>query len=205
MMQLYPKQRKVSVMPKDYRGKILGSAIKVFAQKGYANTTMSDIANHAKVGIGTLYNYFKNKDDLLMQCMKKTIEDEIDQIRLDTVSIDDPSEKMHYFLNKHLELINSKPYIGRFLLIEIRQSESFYKKHPTYNPMNYYLNFFRSVFHEGMDRKLIRQIDVDAMSLSIVGTIDMILTQWMINGRTTDVKQLWDNYRDIIRRGIELK
>ena len=77
MLQLYPKTRKKTVSPVDYRLKILVSAIKVFSQKGFAKTTMSDVANRAKVGVGTLYNYFQNKDDLLLQCMKKTINDEI--------------------------------------------------------------------------------------------------------------------------------
>ena len=90
-MELYPRPRKKSVMPKDYRNKILTAAVKVFAQKGYVNTTMSDVSIHAKVGIGTLYNYFKNKDDLLLQCLRKMIEDKIQQIEAASATSQIPS------------------------------------------------------------------------------------------------------------------
>ncbi len=205
MLQLYPKTRKKSVAPVDFRLKILTSAIKVFSQKGYASCTMSDVAIHAKVGVGTLYNYFKNKDDMLLQCMKKTIEDEIDHIRLDSEKISDPFEKLTYFMHEHRLLIESKPYIARFLIIELRQSESFYKRNPTFNPMQYYLDFIRDIFAEAVKRGRIRKIDPDALALSILGTVDMLLTQWLIHGRDYDIEGLWNSYKEIIRTGVATK
>ena len=205
MLQLYPQVRKKSVQPVDYKLKILASAIKVFSQKGYAKTTMSDVANHARVGVGTLYNYFHNKDDLLLQCMKKTIEDEIDQIRKDSEKLDNPFDKLNYFLHEHRLLVESKPYIARFLIIELRQSESFYKRNPSYNPMQYYLDFIRDIFAEGVKAGQIRKIDPEVMAISILGTVDMLLTQWLIHGRDYDIEGLWDKYKEIIRSGVAKK
>ncbi len=205
MLQLYPKPRKKSVAPVDFKIKILTSAIKVFSQKGYAKCTMADVANHARVGVGTLYNYFRNKDDLLLQCMKKTIEDEIEIIRLESEKITDPFERLTYFMHEHRLLIESKPYIGRFLIIELRQSESFYKRNPSYNPMQYYLDFIRDIFAEGVKAGQIRKIDPEVMAISILGTVDMLLTQWLIHGRDYDIEGLWDKYKEIIRSGVAKK
>lgn len=202
MMQLYPKPRKKSVMPTDYRDKILTAAIKVFAQKGYVNTTMSDVAIHAKVGIGTLYNYFKNKDDMLLQCMKKTIEDEIMQIQDETELIKDPIDKLHEFFIKHGELIVNKPYIAKFLVVELRQSESFYKRNPSYNPMQYYLDYVKGILRESMKIGRIRKADVDTLSYMIIGAMDMIFTQWLISGKTLEIRPLIDNIRAILKVGI---
>ncbi|MBW6514106.1 MAG: TetR/AcrR family transcriptional regulator [Candidatus Syntrophosphaera sp.] len=202
MMQLYPKPRKKSVMPTDYKVKILTAAIKVFAQKGYVNTTMSDVAIHAKVGIGTLYNYFKNKDDMLLQCMKKTIEDEIMQIQEETDKIKDPIDKLHQFFLKHGELIVSKPYIAKFLVVELRQSESFYKRNPSYNPMHYYFDYVRGILSESMKIGRIRKVDVDALTYMLIGAMDVIFTQWLISGKTLEIKPLVDNIRAILKVGI---
>lgn len=201
-MYLYPKPRKKSVMPTDYRNKILSAAIKVFAQKGYVNTTMSDISIHAKVGIGTLYNYFKNKDDLLLQCMKKTIEDEIHQIRLASDKIKDPIDKLHNFFVKHGELVVSKPYIAKFLVVELRQSESFYKRNPSYNPMHYYMEYVSTILKTAMDKGRIRKVDVDTLTYMLLGSLDMIFTQWLISGKTLEITPLTNNIREILKVGI---
>ncbi len=204
-MQLYPKPRKKSVMPTDYKTKILSAAIKVFALKGYVNTTMSDVAIHAKVGIGTLYKYFKNKDDLLMQCMKKTIEDEIYQIQTASESIKDPIDKLHNFFIKHGELIVSKPYIAKFLVVELRQSESFYKRNPSYNPMHYYMDYVKSILKTAMASGRIRTVDIDTLSFMVIGSMDMLFTQWLISNKTMDIKPVIDNIREILKIGVGSK
>ncbi len=201
-MHLYPKPRKKSVMPTDYKLKILSAAIKVFAQKGYNNTTMSDISLNAKVGIGTLYNYFRNKDDLLLQCMKKTIEDEIVQIQEASESIKDPIDKLHNFFVKHGELIVSKPYIAKFLVVELRQSESFYKRNPSFNPMHYYMDYVAKILKGAMDKGRIRKVDLDSLVYMVIGSMDMIFTQWLISGKTLEITPLINNIRNILKVGI---
>ncbi|MDP2174228.1 MAG: TetR/AcrR family transcriptional regulator [Candidatus Cloacimonadaceae bacterium] len=201
-MNMYPKPRKKSVLPVDYRNKILVAAIKVFAQKGFVASTMSDVSIHAKVGIGTLYNYFRNKDDLLLQCMKKTIEDEIHQIKDLSSNVPDPVDKLQTFFQKHTELMMSKPYIARFLVVELRQSEGFYKRNPSYNPMNYYLDYVRGICKEAMETGRIRTVDPDALSYMIIGAMDMILTQWLISGKTMDMMPLTGKIRNIIENGL---
>ncbi|HOF59360.1 MAG TPA: TetR/AcrR family transcriptional regulator [Candidatus Cloacimonadota bacterium] len=201
-MELYPRPRKKSVMPKDYRNKILTAAVKVFAQKGYVNTTMSDVSIHAKVGIGTLYNYFKNKDDLLLQCMKKMIEDEIQQIEAASADITDPIDKLETFFLRHSELILSKPHVARFMVVELRQSESFYKRNPSYNPMNYYLSYLKSIFSEAMKSGRIKNVNIDTLCFMILGTMDFTFTQWLISGKTLDIKPIIMDVRSILRTGI---
>lgn len=204
-MYMYPKPRKKSVIPVDYKNKILTAAIKVFAQKGYVNTTMSDVSIQAKVGIGTLYNYFKNKDDLLLNCMKKTIEDEIQQLKHISDKEKDPIERLYMFFIKHTELVINKPYIAKFLVCELRQSEGFYKRNPAYNPMTFYLDYIRELINEAISTGRIRKIDVDAFAFMAMGSMDMILTQWLISGKTMDVIPLINNLRNILKAGIDPK
>ncbi len=203
MLQMYPKPRKKSVMPTDYKQKILTSAQKIFAQKGYARCTMSDVALHAKVGIGTLYNYFKNKDEMLQLCIQKTIEDEIRLIELETEKIADPLEKIRYFFDEHYQLLKSKPSIARLLLIELRQSEGFYKRNPTYNPLNYYLDFYTKVFREAIQKKKMRNVDPVTIAYMIVGAQELLFLQWLIHGKDLDIDPILKNMADIIKSGLK--
>ncbi|NLN85722.1 MAG: TetR/AcrR family transcriptional regulator [Candidatus Cloacimonetes bacterium] len=199
---MYPKPRKKSVMPTDYRNKILAAAQRTFAQKGYVKCTMSDVAIQAKVGIGTLYNYFKNKDELLQLCIQQTIEDEIQVIEKNSQKIDDPLEKVRYFFTEHFLLMQEKPSIARLLLIELRQSEGFYKRNPTYNPMKFYLDYYARVFQEAIKKKLIRKVDVDALAHIIVGAQELIFLQWLIHDKDFQIEPLLKGLDDILRTGL---
>ncbi len=204
-MYLYPKPRKKTVRQTDYRQKILEAAIKVFAEKGYNNTTISDVALAAKVGIGTLYNYFKNKDDLLTSCMDKTMEDEIQKIRALSEKETDPMDKLHAFFVNHASLIKTKPYVARFLVVELRQSESFYARNPSFNPLSYYLNYAKEIFSEAAKSGRIKNVDVEALAYLVVGAMDMVMTQWLVSGKILDIVSIINNIRSILAEGIRPK
>lgn len=203
MLQLYPKPRKKSVMPTDYRDKILSSAQKIFAEKGYVRCTMSDVSLHARVGIGTLYNYFKNKDEMLQLCIQKMIEDEIYDIEKSSDKISDPFEKISYFFHHHHELLKSKPHIARLLLIELRQSEGFYKRNPTYNPFNYYMDYYTRAFEDAIKQNKMRNVDVKALAYMVVGTQELIFLQWLIHGKDLEVDSLLKSVADILKSGLK--
>ncbi len=203
MLQMYPKPRKKSVMPTDYRNKILNAAKKAFSQKGYAKCTMSDVANQAKVGIGTLYNYFKNKDELLQLCIQKTIQDELEVIHKNSQHIEDPLDKLRYFFAEHFNLLKENPTLARLLLVEVRQSEGFYKRNPTYNPMKFYLDFYKKIYDEALEKKMIRNVDTEALVHLIVGTQEVLLLQWFILGEDFDIETIFQGVRDIVKFGVD--
>ncbi len=202
MLQLYPKTRKKSVQPTDYKNKILASAQKIFAQKGYVKCTMSDVAINARVGIGTLYNYFKNKDEMLQLCIQKMIADEIQTIEEESNKFSDPLDKIKYFFDEHFSLLQSKPHVARLLLIELRQSEGFYKRNPTYNPLNYYLEFYTKVFQEAITQKKLRKVDARTLAYIVVGTQELIFLQWLIHGKEMKIENLLTHMGDILKQGI---
>lgn len=53
------------------RGEIMDAAIEIIAEKGFRNTTTKEIAAMADMAEGTLYNYFKNKDDILLSITER--------------------------------------------------------------------------------------------------------------------------------------
>ncbi|MCB0093819.1 MAG: helix-turn-helix transcriptional regulator, partial [Caldilineaceae bacterium] len=59
------------------RQQILDAAVQVIAEQGFQNTTIKQIAARAEVADGTIYNYFKNKDDILLAIIRQVTEVEV--------------------------------------------------------------------------------------------------------------------------------
>ncbi len=77
----------------DKRARILSAAVKVFAEHGFHNSKVSEIAKKAKVADGTIYLYFKNKDDILISLFEESLKLLINNMREAVREIEDPLEK----------------------------------------------------------------------------------------------------------------
>ncbi len=62
------------------RSQILTAALAVFARKGYDRATIADIAREAGVADGSIYNYFKNKSDLLISLPRQIVQPNVETI-----------------------------------------------------------------------------------------------------------------------------
>lgn len=82
------------------RKRMLASATKLFQDRGYADTTINDIANNADVGVGTIYNYFSSKNEILLNIVADIfIEKKPDEILYE----DDPVKSIFSYLNSYLD------------------------------------------------------------------------------------------------------
>lgn len=165
----------------DKRGKILKSAVKVFARRGFYNAKISEIAHHAGVADGTIYLYFKNKDDILIclfdENMGKIIADF--QSRLATVA--DPAEKLRLFVHQHFELVRTMPDLAAVLQLELRQSNKFIKEY-TGSRFYDYLNLISSIIREGQAAGVFRS-DVlpGIVKRALFGALDEFSTLWVLS------------------------
>src|SRR5579862_4203780 len=82
---------------------ILRSAIKVFARSGFFNSKVADIAREAGVADGTVYLYFKNKDDILVSIFNDVMDEALEVGRTRLAELDDPLEKLRQISKAHLE------------------------------------------------------------------------------------------------------
>ena len=87
------------------------------------------------------------------------------------------------------------------MVVEL-QSESFYKRNPTYNPMHYYLSYLERLFSEAMENGRIKKVNIDTLCYMVLGTMDFTFTHWLISGKTLDIKPIIMDVRSILRTGI---
>src|SRR6478609_9377576 len=89
--------------PASKRDAILRAAIDVFAERGYFNAQVADVARAAGVAAGTVYLYFKNKDHLLVSIFEKTMREAIADGRACVAPLRDPVEQLRTIARVHLE------------------------------------------------------------------------------------------------------
>jgi TetR/AcrR family transcriptional regulator, fatty acid metabolism regulator protein len=180
---------------------ILEKAIEVFAKNGSQQATIADVAKAAKTAQGTIYLYFSSKEELLNECLQKIINPEIQAIIDATQGIADTMDRLYEFFVQHIKLVQQKPYIARFLTMEARQNEEFYRAWPDYNPLKKYLNWVQKTAEEAIADKRIRPLDTKAFAFLIVGVMDLTMAQWLANPENLDIFDMAESIRDIIRHG----
>src|SRR5690349_10335712 len=85
------------------RDAILRAAIDVFAERGFFNAQVADVARAAGVAAGTVYLYFRSKDDLLVSIFEQTVREAIDQGRATVAPLKDPVEQLRAIARVHLD------------------------------------------------------------------------------------------------------
>ena len=127
---------------------ILRAAARVFARSGYFNAKVSDVARTAGVADGTVYLYFKNKDDLLTSIFGWAMGEFINRAKSELAELEDPREKLRRFAHLHFLLLEQERDIAIVFQIELRQSTKFMEQFST-TYLAQYLQMLREIIEEG--------------------------------------------------------
>lgn len=165
---------------KDKHERIMRAAIKVFAKNGFHNSKISQIAKEAGVADGTIYLYFKNKDDILIKVFEERL-GEINQRFQEALStIDSPEEKLRTFIEMHFQLMEQNRSLAEVISVELRQSHKFMKE---YVPVKFaeYLNIVSRIIREGKDRGVFSaDMQPGVIKRALFGTLDELVLYWVL-------------------------
>ena len=160
--------------------KIIQAATKVFAQKGFYNSKVADVAKEAKVADGTIYLYFKNKDDLLISIFENSMDTFSGELQKIVEGVSDPFEKLRLFIKLHLELVRENQDTAQVLQIELRQSSKFMKEYAA-TKFRDYLDFISMIIEEGQAKGLFRKsINPLIVKRAIFGAVDEMALDWVL-------------------------
>ncbi len=158
------------------RERILEGALRAFAKKGFYNTRISEVAAEAGVADGTIYLYFKNKDDVLISLFEDRMEWLIERLVSELQKLEDDVEtRIRAMIRLHFELAVEEPDLAEFITVELRQSSKFVKEYN--NPKFYdYLSILHELIVRGQAEGVVRA-DVDARLVSrmLFGALDEVL------------------------------
>src|SRR5690349_3057323 len=163
----------------DKRERILDAAERIFARHGFFHARVSEIAKEAGVADGTIYLYFKSKDDLLISLFESRMKQVNADLR-DAIAGKPPVEQLRAFIRAYLRMVSDEPAAAEVLTIELRQSSKFMKEYD--NPeFADFLRMLGGIIADGQARgELDAAIPGHVAARMIFGMLDELALAWVL-------------------------
>ncbi len=175
-----------STLDPDKSRRILGSAEKVFAEKSYNKATIGDIARNACVAEGTVYEYFKNKEDLLLSIPKIRLKEFIDQLE-GVFEIKTPLRKLRRFIRYHFFLFLTEIDFLKVFLFNIHLNSSFYSS-DAYALFQNYISLADEILEEGKrDGSFRPEVDNKIFKNLFWGGFTHMVLRWIVLNQQTKI------------------
>jgi len=188
--------------PGDKREAILRAATTVFAHNGYFNSKVADIAREAGVADGTVYLYFKSKEDILHSIFDRSVEDAIAEARKKVESLSDPREKLRQIAHLHLERLGADRDLAVVFQVELRGSTKFMEEFSAAGFAEY-LMLIRATFEEGQQAGFFRpDLNAKVVAKILFGALDEMATNWILSKRRYKLAPMADQVLDIFLNGV---
>jgi TetR/AcrR family fatty acid metabolism transcriptional regulator len=167
----------------DKREAILTAATRIFARNGFFQSQVADVAREAGVAAGTVYLYFRSKDDLLVSLFERTMREAIAEGRAALDGIDDPHERLTRIARLHLERLGRDRDLAVVFQVELRQSTKFMERFSsTY--LRDYLGLIRDTLASGQAAGVFRaDVNPTIAAKIFFGALDEMATNWMLSRR----------------------
>jgi len=189
----------------DKRAAILRAAIRVFAHNGYFNSKVADIAREAGVADGTVYLYFKSKEEILHSIFDHSMEEAIADGRKQLEGISDASEKLRRIALLHLERLGADRDLAVVFQVELRGSTKFMEEFSAAGFAEY-LSLIRSTIEEGQRAGVFRsQLNAKLLAKILFGALDEMATNWILSKRRYKLAPLAEQVLDIFLNGVSTK
>lgn len=181
---------------------ILRAAIKVFAGSGYFNSKVADVAREAGVADGTVYLYFKNKDDILVSIFNYYVEEALAAGRASLAETTDPIEKLRRIVRTHLERLGRDRDLAVVFQIELRSSTKFMEQFSATGVAEY-LDLIRGVIEEGQRLGAFRsEINTKIAAKVLFGALDEMATNWVLSRKRYSLASTAGPVLDVFLNGI---
>mgnify|MGYP001595902461 FL=1 len=181
---------------------ILRAAAKIFAQSGYFNAKVSDVARSAGVADGTVYLYFKNKDDLLTSIFSWAMGEFLTRARAELAEIAHAKEKLLRFARLHFSLLEQERDIAIVFQIELRQSTKFMEQFST-TYLAEYLQMLREIIEQGQKSGVFRTaLNSKLIAKLLFGMLDEMATNWVLSHGNHSLTEMAEPVLDIFFNGV---
>lgn len=162
---------------------ILKAAISVLAKKGFQSTKIRDIAKAAGVADGTIYLYFKNKDELLVRLFEEVMKRVLGILASALEKVTTPEDKLRCFLHTHLHMVEEEPEIASIISVVLRQSTTFLTEYENTLFVEY-LQLLQNIVQEGIDEGVFHSgVDPVITSRALFGAVDELALAWLMSSQ----------------------
>jgi len=204
-MPLNAVARRSDSPPGPKRDAILRAAIDVFAERGFFNAQVADVARAAGVAAGTVYLYFKSKDDLLVSIFERSMREGLTNGRAAVSDLKDPHERLRRLARGHLARLGADRNLAIVFQVELRQSTKFMERFSA-TLLRDYLGLIREAIADGQREGLLRSdLKATAMAKMLFGALDEMATNWILSRRRYALETDADAVVDLFINGARAR
>ena len=181
---------------------IIEAAIRVFARKGYYNSRVADIAREAGIAAGTIYLYFKTKDEIVVTLFREGMARFVEAARKAVADEGDPVSKLRRLVRLHFEMLESDPALAEVVQEELRQGHKFFRGASAAEVSSYFA-LIASVLEEGVAQGSFRAaLAVPVATKTLFGAMDQVATSWVLGKRGYRLVDSADTVAEIFLGGV---
>lgn len=182
--------------------RILEAAVKVFARQGFHQSTVAQIAKEAGVADGTIYLYFKNKDDILVHFFGFKAKQVFDRFHAEVARGADSVEKLRNLVRVHLSEFQRDPDMAIVYHVETHQISRLAEDQIRAMGKMYH-DIISDIVEEGQQEGLLRwDLYLSLVKRLILGAVDETIGAWLHSGRSYDLISMADPLADLFIKGI---
>lgn len=201
MAKTLPQQH-TQQTPPSKRQRILRAATDVFAQSGYFNAKVSDIAKSAGVADGTIYLYFDGKEDLLVNIFREHTRSYLQSLERDLTQARRAEERVRVTIRHHLEALGRDRALAIVAQVELRHSLKFMAL-LSHQEVADYLNILRKIIEQGQNDGVFRPaLNPQLVAKAIFGILDEMVTSWVLSEKEYDLADQAEGLADFILNGL---
>jgi TetR/AcrR family fatty acid metabolism transcriptional regulator len=186
----------------DKRDALLRAAIDTFAARGYFNAQVADVARAAGLAAGTVYLYFRSKDDLLISIFERTMTEAIAEGRRGIEKLGGAEARLRSIAALHLDRLGRDRALAIVFQVELRQSTKFMERFST-TKLREYLGIIRDVIASGQASGEFRKdVNPTFAAKLFFGMLDEMATNWILSKRKYSLVSEANPIADLFIRGL---
>lgn len=181
---------------------IIAAALRVFARNGYYNSRVSDIAKEAGIASGTIYLYFRTKDDILVALFREKMAAFVASLRKAIAAEPDAVAKLRRLVALHFKILEADPDLAEVVQVELRQGHKFFRG-ASAAEVGAYFALIGSVLEAGVESGLFRKdLPIKVATKALFGAVDQMATSWVLGKRAYRLSETSDAVADLFLQGI---
>jgi TetR/AcrR family transcriptional regulator, fatty acid metabolism regulator protein len=181
---------------------IIDAAVIVIAENGYHQAQVSKIAKQAGVADGTIYLYFKNKEDILISLFQEKMGNFVEMAEEKIVGTESAAEKLRTIVETHFQILSDDRHLAIVTQLELRQS-NIDLRHKINEVLKGYLALIEQILMNGKENgEFSPALDIRLARQMIFGTMDETATTWVMNDQKYDITALAGPVHQLLLKGF---
>lgn len=182
---------------------IIDAAVVVIAENGYHQAQVSKIAKQAGVADGTIYLYFKNKEDILISVFQEKMGLFVENLKVIINDGTSSSEKLLKMVENHFRVLATDHHLAIVTQLELRQSNKEIRIKIN-EVLKEYLMLLDDILIEGIENgEFNADLDIRLARHMVFGTIDETITTWVMNEQKYDLMKLAPKVHKLLLGGMK--